>query len=75
MNPYWLEDDALQGKHDFLTEPEIKFWTGFIDKYLKPIPPDPKREVSKNRGIYYSCIVIIQLILIFSYILPILIIL
>ena len=45
MNPYWIEDrDLLNGKRDFLSGHENKFWEGLIEKYLEPLAKDEKKE-------------------------------
>jgi len=46
MNPFWLEDKALRkAEVDFLTGVEINFWEELIEKYLKPIDANKKKEV------------------------------
>ncbi|CAG7817051.1 unnamed protein product [Allacma fusca] len=45
MNPYWIEDRELKrGEVDFLPGHEIQFWKDLIEKYLKPIDADKKKE-------------------------------
>ena len=45
MNPYWIEDrDLLNGKRDFLSGHEDKFWKDLIEKYLAPLEKDEKKE-------------------------------
>ena len=45
MNPYWIEDrDLLNGKRDFLSGHEDKFWKDLIEKYLTPLDKDEKKE-------------------------------
>ena len=45
MNPYWIEDrDLLNGKRDFLSGHEDKFWKDLIEKYLAPLDKDEKKE-------------------------------
>jgi len=46
MNPFWIEDkDLRKAEVDFLTGSEILFWQELIEKYLKPIDADKKKEV------------------------------
>ena len=46
MNPFWIEDkDLRKAEVDFLTGAEIVFWKELIEKYLKPIDADKKKEV------------------------------
>jgi chitin synthase len=45
VNPYWIEDrDLLNGKRDFLSGHEDKFWKDLIEKYLAPLEKDEKKE-------------------------------
>jgi chitin synthase len=47
MNPFWIEDkDLKKAEVDFLTGKEILFWQELIEKYLKPIDADKKKEVN-----------------------------
>jgi hypothetical protein len=49
VNPYWITDKVLiRRKIDFLPQTEIVFWGELIEKYLKPIDADKKKEVSTN---------------------------
>ena len=47
-DPYWITDKILmRRKIDFLPETEIQFWNELIEKYLKPIDADKKKEVNE----------------------------
>lgn len=58
MNPFWIEDkDLRKAEVDFLTGKEIEFWKALIEKYLKPIDADKKKEVKPNQYNIIKCFI------------------
>ena len=50
VNPYWIEDrDLLNGKRDFLSGHEDKFWKDLIFKYLAPLDKNEEKEKKNAR--------------------------
>ncbi|XP_040583648.1 chitin synthase chs-2 [Lepeophtheirus salmonis] len=52
INPYWVEDrDMGRGEVDYLSGVEVQFWKDLIEKYLKPLDADSKKEALMAQGL------------------------
>lgn len=48
IDPFWIEEKMLsRGEVDYLSGPEIQFWTDLIEKYLHPLDADSAKQVHR----------------------------
>ncbi len=52
IDPYWVEDKILsRGEVDYLSGPEVQFWTDLIEKYLHPLDADQTKQARITAGL------------------------